>query len=146
VIRKAIFAVSISAAILGMGASSAYALDCVNASRPAPTQPAQPVADFTSHGGPVIWVVQGDWWFMSFDGTFAHAAWDKVPPGTAASVIGLTPAEVAALGLPAGTVNGNYQAGNGFGLLDHAQAPCNTNRQTTNGIQAESLRCPPNGA
>jgi hypothetical protein len=141
VIRKAIFAASITAAILGMGASSAYALDCVNASRPAPAQPSVPVADFTSEGGPAIWVVQGDWWFISFDGTFAHGVWDKVPPGTAATVLGLTPAEVAALGLPAGTVNGNYQAGNGFGLLDNAQAPCNANRQTTHGIQADSTRC-----
>jgi hypothetical protein len=97
-------------------------------------------------GGPVIWVVQGDWWFISFDGgPFTHGVWDKVPPGTAASVLGLSAAQVAALGLPAGTVNGNYQAGSGFGLLGKAQAPCNANRQTTNGIQAESLRCPPPG-
>jgi hypothetical protein len=97
--------------------------------------------------GPItIWVVQGDWWYINFDGTsFTGIVWDKVPPGTAASIVGLTPAQASALGLPAGTVNGNYQAGNGFGLLDLAHAPCNANRQTSHGIQADSTRCPPAG-
>jgi hypothetical protein len=126
-----------------MGASSAFALDCVNASRPAPAEPTTPVAVIPH--GPTIWVVDGDWWFISFDGMFADGVWDKVPPGTAASVLGLTPDQVANLGLPASTVNGNYQAGAGYGLLDNAQAPCNANRQTTSGIQAGSNRCPQTG-
>jgi hypothetical protein len=141
--RKAIVGLAVGAGVLGMGASSAFALDCVNASRPAPAQPASPVAAIPD--GPTIWVVQGDWWFISFDGVFADGIWDKVPPGTAASIIGLTPDQAAAIGLPAGTVNGNYQAGTGFGLLDKAQAPCNANRQTSHGIQADSTRCSPGG-
>ncbi len=141
-LRKAGFTLALSAAILGASATSAYALDCVNVSRPPPSQPSAPVIDFSSSGGPTIWVVQGDWWYINFNGgPFAGAAWDKVPPGTAASVLGLTPDQAAAIGLPAGTVKGNYQAGNGFGLLDIAQAPCNANRQTQHGIQAASTRC-----
>lgn len=144
-LRKMAVGIALGAGVLGFSASSAFGLDCVNASRPAPAQPTSPVADFSSDGGPVIWVVQGDWWFISFDGTFADGAWDKVPPGTAANDIGLSPEQAAALGLPAGTVNGNYQAGNGFGLLDIAQAPCNADRQTSHGIQAESTRCSTGG-
>jgi hypothetical protein len=96
----------------------------------------------TPHG--VVWVVQGDWWYVSFapNTSFAAGGWDKVPPGTAASDLGLTPDQAAALGFAAGAVNGNYQGGKGFGLLDNAQAPCNADRQTTQGIQAESMRCP----
>ena len=140
--RKVVVALAVGAGVMGMGASSAFALDCVNVSRPAPTQPSQPVV-VVPDGGPTIWVVQGDWWFVSFapDGAFAAGIWDKVPPGTAASVLGLTAQQAAAIGLPAGAVNGNYRGGNGFGLLDNAQAPCNANRQTTHGIQADSTRC-----
>ena len=140
--RKAVVALVLGAGVLGLGASSAFALDCSNVSRPAPTQPASPVLDLSSDGGPVIWVVQGDWWFIS-EGAFADGIWDKVPPGTAASVLGLTADQAAFLGLPAGTVNGNYQGGNGFGLLDIAQAPCVAARQTSHGIQADSTRCAP---
>jgi len=140
-LRRTIFTLSVTAAVIGLGASSAFALDCVNVSRPAPTQPAAPIL---SDPDITIWVIQGDWWFVSFGGgAFSDAIWDKVPPGTAVSVLGLTPEEAAAVGLPAGTVNGNYQAGQGFGLLDNAQAPCNANRQTSHGIQAESVRCAP---
>src|SRR6516165_6623239 len=135
--RNGLVALGVVAASWVMGAAPAFGLDCANVSRPAPAQPASPVAVFPG-GAPVVWVVQGDWWFISFDGVFADGIWDKVPPGTAANVIGLTPDQAAALGLPAGTVNGNYQAGTGIGLLDKAQAPCNANRQTTNGIQAGS--------
>jgi hypothetical protein len=139
-LRKVGFALALSAGVLGASATSAYALDCVNVSRPAPTQPSAPVFDVP--GGPTIWVVQGDWWYINFNGgPFAGAVWDKVPPGTAASVLGLTPEQAGAVGLPAGTVKGNYQAGQGFGLLDNAQAPCNANRQTQHGIQADSTRC-----
>ncbi len=138
--RKALVVVVMTASLVGLGASSAFALDCTNVSRPAPTQPAQPI--FDSPGEITIWVVQGDWWYVTFGGgSFANAAWDKVPPGTAASVLGLTADEAALLGLPAGAVNGNFQGGNGFGLLDNSQAPCNANRQTQHGIQAESMRC-----
>jgi len=140
--RKAAVALTVGA-VLTFGCGTALALDCSNVSRAVPPQPASPVADFSPEGGPTIWVVQGDWWYINFaGGSFAGSIWDKVPPGTAASVLGLTPDEAASLGLPAGTVNGNYQAGNGFGLLDIAQAPCNASRQTTNGIQADSTRCP----
>jgi hypothetical protein len=140
--RKAVFALGLTAALMGVSASSAIALDCVNVSRPAPPQPGSPVLDIP--GGPTIWVVQGDWWYINFNGgSFADSSWDKIPPGTAASVLGLSADEAAALGLPAGTINGNYQGGQGFGLLDNAQAPCNANRQTQHGIQADSVRCMP---
>ena len=80
-------------------------------------------------------------WDRLGGGSFADAVWDKVPPGTAVTVLGLSPEEAALVGLPAGAVNGNYQGGQGFGLLDNAQAPCNANRQTQYGIQADSTRC-----
>jgi hypothetical protein len=140
-LRKASITLALTASLLGASATSAYALDCRNVSRPAPAQPSAPVIDIP--GQATIWVVQGDWWYITFGGgPFANAQWDKVPPGTAASVVGLTPEQAAAIGLPSGTVKGNYQAGNGFGLLDIAQAPCNANRQTQHGIQADSTRCP----
>lgn len=138
-LRKTGITLALSAALLGASGTSAYALDCVNASRPAPPQPSTPVFAFPG-GNPTIWVVQGDWWYVS-DGAFSAGVWDKVPPGTAASVLGLTAGQAAALGLPAGTVNGNYQGGQGVGLLDIAQAPCSANRQTQHGIQADSTRC-----
>jgi hypothetical protein len=144
--RRALFALSLTAAVVGLSASSAVALDCTNVSRAAPQQPASPVLDLSGTGGPTIWVVQGDWWYINFNGgDFSGAVWDKIPPGTAASVLGLTPDQAAFLGLPAGTINGNYQGGQGFGLLDNAQAPCNANRQTSHGIQADSTRCAPTG-
>jgi hypothetical protein len=140
VVRKALIVAVMTVSLIGVGASSAFALDCVNASRPAPTQPAQPILD--APGEITIWVVQGDWWYVTFGGgSFADAVWDKVPPGTAVSVLGLTPEQAASIGLPAGTVNGNFQGGQGFGLLDNSQAPCNPNRQTQHGIQADSTRC-----
>jgi hypothetical protein len=139
-LRKAAVALTVGA-VLTFGCGTALALDCTNVSRAVPPQPASPALQIPS--GPTVWVVQGDWWYINFGGgPFTGSVWDKVPPGTAASVLGLTPDQAAALGLPAGTINGNYQAGSGFGLLDNAQAPCNANRQTTNGIQAESTRCP----
>lgn len=138
-LRKTGITLALGAALLGAGGTSAHALDCANVSRPAPSQPSSPVLAVPD--GPTIWVVQGDWWFISGDGSFSDGIWDKVPPGTAASVLGLTADQAAALGLPAGTVNGNYQGGQGFGLLDIAQAPCNPNRQTQHGIQADSTRC-----
>jgi hypothetical protein len=140
-LRRAIFVLALGAAAVGISASSALALDCTNVSRAAPAEPSSPVLDVP--GGPTIWVVQGDWWYINFSGgSFAGAVWDKVPPGTAASVLQLTPDQVAFLGLPTAVINGNYQGGNGFGLLDIAQAPCNANRQTAHGIQADSTRCP----
>jgi hypothetical protein len=143
--RKALVVLGLASAILGAGASTASALDCVNVSRPAPVQPAQPVADLSQDGGPVIYVVQGNWWFISFDGTFGDGFWDLVPPGTASSVLGMTAEQAASLGLPSGATHGNYQAGQGFGLLDNAMAPCITMRQTSHGIQAESIRCSTGG-
>jgi hypothetical protein len=140
-IRRAIVMVVLACSLVGFGAVGAGALDCVNVSRPAPAQPSQP--DFVAPDGTVIWVVDGDWWFMSPDGIFADGFWDKVPPGTFASVLGMSAADAAALGLPPAVVNGNYQAGQGFGLLDNAQAICNANRQTQHGIQAGfSTKCP----
>jgi hypothetical protein len=139
--HRALAVVGVAAAILGAGVSTASALDCANVSRPAPAQPTQPVADFTQEGGPVIYVVQGNWWFISFDGTFGDGVWDFVPPGTASSVLGMTAAQAASLGLPSSATQGNYQSGQGFGLLDKAMAPCITMRQTSHGIQAESIRC-----
>jgi hypothetical protein len=136
--RRMIFSLSVTGAVIALGASSATALDCANLSRPVPAQ-ASPV--LVVPGGPTIWVVQGDWWFVSFDGVFADGICDKVPPGTAATVLGMTADQAASLGFPAGTIDGNYQGGAGFGLLDNAQAPCNANRQTSHGIQAESERC-----
>jgi len=137
--RKALFAVALSAAVSLLVASGASALDCVNVSRPPPSQPAQPV--FTAPDGTTIWVVTGDWWFLSPDGSFSDGAWDKIPPGTAASILGLTADQAASIGLPPATINGNYQGGSGIGLLDNAQAPCVANRQTGHGIQADSSRC-----
>jgi hypothetical protein len=140
ILRRALVVTALTASLVGLGASNAFALDCVNLSRPAPAQPAQPIVDVP--GEITIWVVQGDWWYVTFGGgSFADAAWDKVPPGTAVSVLGLSPEDAAAIGLPAGAVNGNYQGGQGFGLLDNAQAPCNANRQTQHGIQGDSTRC-----
>jgi hypothetical protein len=141
-----------AAAFAATGTTSAFALDCMNVSRPAPAAPTTPVADFytdcvaanggdASTCGPIIYVVQGNWWFTSFDGTFQGGFWDFVPPGTAASVLQMTAAQAASLGLPSAATTGNYQAGTGFGLLDKAQAPCITTRQTSHGIQAESMRC-----
>jgi hypothetical protein len=90
--RKALIVAVMTASLVGLGASSALALDCVNVSRPAPAQPAQPIVD--SPGEITIWVVQGDWWYVTFGGgSFADAVWDKVPPGTAVSVLGLSPEE-----------------------------------------------------
>ena len=124
-----------------MGASSAFALDCANVSRPAPAEPAQPLFVIQSPEGPVtIYAVQGNWWFRSDDGNFADGYWDFVPPGALVNN-GVPVQLVQQTGLPASAVNGNYQAGTGFGLLDNAQAPCNPNRQTTQGIQAGSVRC-----
>ena len=143
--RKGLTVLALASAILGAGASTASALDCVNVSRPAPNQPAQPVADLSQEGGPTIYVVQGNWWFISFDGTFSDGFWDFVPPGTASSLLGMTTAQAASLGLPSSATHGNYQAGQGFGLLDKAMAPCITMRQTSHGIQAESVRCSPGG-
>jgi len=141
-IRKALTATVLALAALAFTASGAFGLDCVNVSRPAPAQPEQPLHASTGPDDPTIWVVQGDWWFISFDGSFADGAWDKVPPGTGNFVFQPDPAGIAAaLGFPAGVVNGNYQGGQGFGLLDIAQAPCNASRQTQHGIQAESVRC-----
>jgi hypothetical protein len=140
-LRKLLVVAGMAAAVVGTGATSAYALDCANVSRPAPVQPAAPVLAGGT-GFPTIWVVQGNWWFISFgSGGFSTGFWDFVPPGTAATVIGMTADEAAALGLPTSATAGNYQAGQGFGLLDKAQAPCVTVRQTTHGIQAESMRC-----
>src|SRR4051812_15732572 len=99
--RRTIFTLSLAGAIVGLGATSAYALDCANVSRPAPAQ-TTPV--LVVPGGPPIWVVQGDWWFVSFDGVFADGIWDKVPPGPGATVLGLTPDQAASLGFPAGVI------------------------------------------
>jgi hypothetical protein len=136
--RKAVIALAMTGSIIGLSATGASALDCSNLSRPAPAQPASPLVTIPGEG--TVWAVQGDWWFITFapDTLFKDGVWDKVPPGTASSV----PQLAALLGLPAGTVNGNYKAGQGFGLLDNAQAPCNANRQTQHGIQAGSNRCP----
>jgi hypothetical protein len=140
-LRRAIFACALTAAVVGLTASSALALDCTNVSRAAPPEPSTPVAAIPD--GPTIWVVQGDWWYINFaGGDFSGAVWDKVPPGTGASVLHLTPDQFALLGLPQAVLSGNYQGGQGFGLLDIAQAPCNANRQTSHGIQADSTRCP----
>src|SRR5205807_3932066 len=103
---RMIFSLGVAGAVMALGASSAFALDCANLSRPAPPQSA-PI--LVAPGGPTIWVVQGDWWFVSFDGVFANGIWDKVPPGTAATVLGLTADQAASLGFAAGTINGNYQ-------------------------------------
>jgi hypothetical protein len=143
--RRALTVVGLVAAIVGAGAGTASALDCANVSRPAPNQPAQPVADLSRQGGPLIYIVQGNWWFISFDGTFSGGFWDFVPPGTASSVLGMTAAQAASLGLPSSATHGNYQSGQGFGLLDKAMAPCITMRQTSHGIQAESVRSSPGG-
>ena len=143
-IRKALTVVALALAALAFTAASAFGLDCVNTSRPAPEQPTEPVIVGSGSEDPTIWVVQGDWWFISFDGVFADGVWDKVPPGTGNFAFQPDPAGIAAaLGFPPGVVNGNYQGGQGFGLLDKAQAPCNANRQTAHGIQAESMRCAP---
>ena len=146
-LRRIIATAALASTAVVATAARSSALDCANVSRPAPTQPATPVTDFsgTPGGGPTVWVVQGEWWFITFDGVFADGVWDFVPPGTAASALGLTPAQATTLGFSAGSTSGNYQAGQGFGLLDKAQAPCNRNRQTINGIQAESTRCMPVG-
>jgi hypothetical protein len=139
-IRRGLVVLVLAGSLVVLGAVGAGALDCANVSRPAPAQPPAPlfVADGTS-----VWAIQGDWWFISEDGVFADGFWDKVPPGTASTVLNITPEQVAAIGLPAGAANGNYQDGQGFGLLDNAQALCNTNRQTQHGIQAQfSARCP----
>lgn len=133
--RKAIVSVALSAVVVAVGAPAAEAFNCVNASRPAPAQPAVPVYD--SGQGFVVYVVAGEWWYLSFDSSFADAVWDKVPPG------GLPAVEASLFGLPAGASNGNYQAGQGFALLDNAMAPCLANRQTSKGIQQDqSAKCP----
>lgn len=144
-IRKTLFVLGTAAALSCLGSANAFALDCTNVSRPAPVQPASPVADMSSVGGPVVYVVQGNWWFISFGGGFQRGFWDFVPPGTASSLLGMSSDQAASLGLPSGATAGSYQAGTGFGLLDKAQAPCLTVRQTTHGIQAESIRCAPSG-
>jgi hypothetical protein len=140
--RKAAVGLALTGSIIGVGATSASALECHNVSRAAPPQPSHrlavlpqtPTASFT------VWVVQGDWWFINLQpnvSDFSTAVWDKVPPGTWTNILHAPPGVAAALGLPAGTVNGNFQAGQGVGLLDHSQAPCNANRQTQHGIQAD---------
>jgi hypothetical protein len=139
-LRKAAFGLALTGSIIGVSATSASALHCVNVSRAVPPQPAAPV--FNQSGVATIWVVQGDWWYITFGGgPFGNAVWDKVPPGSWVNVLGFSPAAAAALGLPAGTVKGNYQAGQGPGeLLQNAQAPCNANRQTQHGIQADCVK------
>src|SRR2546423_676002 len=101
-LRRTIVILSLAAAVFGLSATAAFALDCATVSRPAPAAgpPLLVVPD-----GPTIWVIQGDWWYISFDGVFADGIWDKIPPGTAVSVLGLSADEAAALGLPAGTVH-----------------------------------------
>ncbi len=140
-LRKAAFGLALTGSIIGVGATSASALECHNVSRTAPPQPSHPLAVLPGQGGLfTVWVVQGDWWFINLQpnvSDFRTAVWDKVPPGTWTNILHAPPAVAAALGLPAGTVNGNFQAGTGLGLLDHSQAPCNANRQTQHGIQAD---------
>lgn len=133
-------ALAITGAALFAGTSNAFALECVNASRPAPTQPSAPLMDASALNGPVIWVVQGNWWFVSDGLDFEAGYWDFVPPGTAVW-LGMDQEAATSLGLSAGSVHGDFQAGEGFGLLDNAQAPCNEERQTSHGIQGESMRC-----
>jgi hypothetical protein len=141
-LRKAAVGLALSGSIVGVGATSASALECHNVSRAAPPNPGQPKAVLPGPGGSfTVWVVDGDWWFINLQpnvSDFSTAVWDKVPPGTWTNILHAPPAVATSfLGLPAGTVNGNFQAGQGIGLLDHSQAPCNANRQTQHGIQAD---------
>src|SRR4051812_32895985 len=135
--RRMIFSLSVTGVCIGLGATSAFALDCANLSRPTPAE-TSPI--LVVPGGPTIWVVQGDWWFVSFDGVFADGIWDKVPPGTAATVLGLTADQAGSLGFPAGTIKGNYQGGAGGGVLGNRQAPRHGRRQTAPRVPGRAPR------
>lgn len=89
--------------------ATAWAGDCVNKSRPAPSNSDQ------------IQVV-GNWaWFPGFGWTF-------LAPGTDLSEFAGAPGS-----------SGNFQNGDGHALLDGAAACDNPNRQTDHGIQRTEL-------
>ncbi|MHA6695304.1 hypothetical protein [Homoserinimonas sp. A520] len=112
--KKSLITVGIAAGLV-LAPTAAYALDCVNVSRP----PAACGSDCTD--GPVF---KGNWaWLPSvFPG--APEGWVFVPPGTVPDLPG---------------ANGNYQSGEGYALLVNAicdsQGSVLVNRQTEHGIQ-----------
>lgn len=114
--RKSFAAAALAGAFMFVP-TAAYALDCVNVSKP----PAACGSNCTD--GPII---KGNWaWLPSvFPG--APEYWGFVPPGT-----------VQGLGLPG--EKGNFQSGEGFALLVSAlcdsQGSALENRQTSHGIQ-----------
>ncbi len=117
VLRKFLAVAGLTGSMLFM-AGPAWALDCFNASRPAPD--ISGVTPIQVPNAP-IWIYKtvGNWAYIYIipEDKFE---WTFLPPGT----------------VPAPGANGNYQAGQGFALLDKAQAPCLSNRQTGHGIQS----------
>jgi hypothetical protein len=101
--RRSLAVATIAVALVSGGA---FALDCVNVSRPAPEQ-----------SGPGIVELKGNWAYVNFPG---FSGWVFVPPGT----IPITPG-----------ANGNFQNGEGFALLIGTGACGNEARQTEHGIQ-----------
>jgi len=116
--RGIVVAVAATAAAV-LPASSAFAIDCTNTSRPAlNTAKTAPTYEF----GPVqIWIV-GNWaWVVVPDeGGF----WTFIPPGTGEAAL------LAEMGLPVSApgANGNYTNGRHDDLLGQSQALCSPGR------------------
>ena len=99
--------------------------------RSVPATPPAHVVSFDNGDGTsfTIWLAQGNWyWFTINDNTTGveeFQAWGFVPPGS----LGSDPFATVFAGY-----HGNYQAGQGFALLD--KSACPPARQTTHGLQS----------
>jgi hypothetical protein len=104
-------------------AAPAYALDCQNASRPAPDITGQTCVPEDHGVCAYMETLSGNWVYIynSYENVYK---WTFLVPGT--------------------TNAGNYQDGQGFALLDNGMAPCLSNRQDSHGIQLDdpSTKCP----
>jgi len=109
-----------AAALVGI-ASPAFALDCVNNSRPAPSIAG--VIPVEVGDGVYLYETVGNWAYI-YIAPEDRYEWTFVPPGT----IPITPG-----------AHGNYQAGAGFGLLDKSAAVCvgRTNQPGMHGVTAD---------
>lgn len=119
--RKTLAALGVAAA-LTLIPTTAHALDCTNASRPAYTG-----TDYIEVEPGFFVHVQGNWAFIGSPDAPGQGAWVFVPPGT----VPMTPGQ-----------NGNFQNGEGFALLFNAicdsKGKVLDNRQTSHGIQLMS--------
>jgi hypothetical protein len=122
-IRRMVTVVGLATA-LTVAAAPAWALDCNNQSRPAPDTSAGCIWIDGQGNGPCVYTIEGHWAYISFDANPADASWTFLPPGFVGP--------------------GNYQDGQGWGLLDNSAAVCNGARvapgaggSNTNGLVAD---------